>query len=40
MAKPAKRVRLVRSFVTGATKVPEGLFASDHGGVVSTLRLT
>jgi endonuclease/exonuclease/phosphatase family metal-dependent hydrolase len=39
MAKPSKRVKLVRSFVTGATKLPEGLLASDHGGVVSTLRL-
>jgi len=39
MAKP--KVKLVRSSLTGTetTKLPEGLLASDHGGVVSTLRL-
>jgi len=37
MTKP--RVKLVRSFVTGLTKTPSGLFPSDHGGVVSVLRL-
>ena len=37
MTKP--KVRLVRSSLTGNTKLPEGIFASDHGGVVSTLAL-
>jgi endonuclease/exonuclease/phosphatase family metal-dependent hydrolase len=37
MAKP--KVRLVRSSVTGAETTPAGLHPSDHGGVVSRLRL-
>jgi endonuclease/exonuclease/phosphatase family metal-dependent hydrolase len=37
MARPA--VKLVRSFVTGAEKTPGGRHPSDHGGVVSVLRL-
>jgi endonuclease/exonuclease/phosphatase family metal-dependent hydrolase len=37
MARPA--VKLVRSFVTGSEKTPGGLHPSDHGGVVSVLRM-
>jgi endonuclease/exonuclease/phosphatase family metal-dependent hydrolase len=33
------KIRLVRSFVTGLTKTPSGLYPSDHGGVVSVLRV-
>jgi len=33
------RVRLVRSFVTGLARTPGGLYPSDHGGVVSVLRI-
>jgi endonuclease/exonuclease/phosphatase family metal-dependent hydrolase len=33
------RVRVVRSFVTGRDKTPSGLYPSDHGGVVSVLRM-
>jgi endonuclease/exonuclease/phosphatase family metal-dependent hydrolase len=39
MARPAKNVKLERSFVTGAAKLPEGVYPSDHGGVVSRLTL-
>jgi endonuclease/exonuclease/phosphatase family metal-dependent hydrolase len=38
MAKP-KRVKLVRSSLTGLKPLPEGILPSDHGGVVSTLSL-
>ena len=37
MARP--EVKLVRSFVTGTEKTPGGRRPSDHGGVVSVLRL-
>jgi endonuclease/exonuclease/phosphatase family metal-dependent hydrolase len=37
MTRPA--VKLVRSFVTGLAKTPGGRYASDHGGVVSVLRM-
>jgi endonuclease/exonuclease/phosphatase family metal-dependent hydrolase len=37
MTRPA--VRLVRSFVTGLDKTAGGFYPSDHGGVVSVLRL-
>ncbi|MEA2313296.1 MAG: hypothetical protein QOE28_3264 [Solirubrobacteraceae bacterium] len=37
MTRPA--VKLVRSFVTGLATTPGGEHASDHGGVVSVLRL-
>jgi endonuclease/exonuclease/phosphatase family metal-dependent hydrolase len=37
MAKP--RLKLVRSFITGAETTPAGVHPSDHGGVVSVLRL-
>jgi endonuclease/exonuclease/phosphatase family metal-dependent hydrolase len=37
MAKP--KVKLVRSSVTGAETTPSGVHPSDHGGLVSTLRL-
>jgi endonuclease/exonuclease/phosphatase family metal-dependent hydrolase len=37
MAKP--KVKLVRSVLTGAETTAAGLHPSDHGGVVSTLRL-
>jgi endonuclease/exonuclease/phosphatase family metal-dependent hydrolase len=37
MARP--RLRLVRSFVTGLETTAGGLFPSDHGGVVSVLRI-
>jgi endonuclease/exonuclease/phosphatase family metal-dependent hydrolase len=37
MSKP--KFKLVRSFVTGREQTPSGLFPSDHGGVVSVLRL-
>jgi hypothetical protein len=37
MAKP--KVRLVRSSVTGAETTATGLHPSDHGGVVSRLRV-
>jgi endonuclease/exonuclease/phosphatase family metal-dependent hydrolase len=37
MAKP--RLKLVRSFVTGSEKTRGGVHPSDHGGVVSILRL-
>jgi endonuclease/exonuclease/phosphatase family metal-dependent hydrolase len=33
------KVRLVRSFVTGTARTPGGRYPSDHGGVVSILRL-
>ena len=33
------KVKLVRSFVTGNEKTPGGRRPSDHGGVVSVLRL-
>jgi endonuclease/exonuclease/phosphatase family metal-dependent hydrolase len=33
------RVRLVRSFNTGLERTPGGRYPSDHGGVVSVLRL-
>src|SRR3954447_16705822 len=36
MAKP--KLKLVRSFITGAERTPTGLHPSDHGGVVSVLR--
>jgi endonuclease/exonuclease/phosphatase family metal-dependent hydrolase len=38
MAKP--KLKVVRSFVTGAETTPGGLHPSDHGGVVSVLRFT
>jgi endonuclease/exonuclease/phosphatase family metal-dependent hydrolase len=37
MAKP--RLRLVRSFITGSETTAAGVHPSDHGGVVSVLRL-
>jgi endonuclease/exonuclease/phosphatase family metal-dependent hydrolase len=37
MAKPA--LKLVRSFITGSETTPTGVHPSDHGGVVSVLRL-
>ena len=37
MAKPA--LKLVRSFITGSETTPAGVHPSDHGGVVSVLRL-
>jgi Endonuclease/Exonuclease/phosphatase family len=37
MAKP--KLTLVRSFVTGSETTPAGVHPSDHGGVVSVLRL-
>ena len=37
MTKP--RVKLVRSFNTGLDRTPGGRYPSDHGGVVSVLRL-
>jgi endonuclease/exonuclease/phosphatase family metal-dependent hydrolase len=37
MARP--KLRLVRSFITGAETTPGGVHPSDHGGVVSVLRL-
>jgi endonuclease/exonuclease/phosphatase family metal-dependent hydrolase len=37
MAKP--RLKLVRSFITGTETTPAGVHPSDHGGVVSVLRL-
>ncbi|MFL5519892.1 MAG: endonuclease/exonuclease/phosphatase family protein [Gemmatimonadales bacterium] len=37
MARP--KVKLVRSFVTGTEKTPGGRRPSDHGGVVSVLRV-
>ena len=37
MAKP--KLKLVRSFVTGTETTPAGVHPSDHGGVVSVLRL-
>ncbi|HEX6458784.1 MAG TPA: endonuclease/exonuclease/phosphatase family protein [Thermoleophilaceae bacterium] len=37
MAKP--KLKLVRSFITGAETTPAGVHPSDHGGVVSVLRL-
>jgi endonuclease/exonuclease/phosphatase family metal-dependent hydrolase len=37
MARP--KVKLVRSFVTGLEKTAGGLHPSDHGGVVSVLRI-
>ena len=37
MAKP--RLTLVRSFITGSETTPAGVHPSDHGGVVSVLRL-
>jgi endonuclease/exonuclease/phosphatase family metal-dependent hydrolase len=37
MARP--RVPLVRSYITGRETTPQGLHPSDHGGLVSTLRL-
>jgi endonuclease/exonuclease/phosphatase family metal-dependent hydrolase len=37
MARP--KVKLVRSFVTGTEKTPSGRRPSDHGGVVSVLRV-
>jgi endonuclease/exonuclease/phosphatase family metal-dependent hydrolase len=37
MAKP--KLTLVRSFITGAETTPAGVHPSDHGGVVSVLRL-
>jgi endonuclease/exonuclease/phosphatase family metal-dependent hydrolase len=37
MARP--KVKLVRSFVTGKEKTPGGRHPSDHGGVVSVLRV-
>jgi endonuclease/exonuclease/phosphatase family metal-dependent hydrolase len=37
MAKP--RRKLVRSFITGSETTPAGVHPSDHGGVVSVLRL-
>jgi hypothetical protein len=33
------KVKLVRSFVTGLETTPGGRHPSDHGGVVSVLRL-
>jgi endonuclease/exonuclease/phosphatase family metal-dependent hydrolase len=33
------RMRLVRSYVTGRARTPGGRYPSDHGGVVSVLRL-
>jgi hypothetical protein len=33
------KVKLVRSFVTGLETTPTGLHPSDHGGVVSVLRM-
>jgi endonuclease/exonuclease/phosphatase family metal-dependent hydrolase len=38
MSKPS--LPLVRSFLTGLSLLPEGMFPSDHGGVASTLRLS
>jgi endonuclease/exonuclease/phosphatase family metal-dependent hydrolase len=38
MAKPGKKIRLVSSSVVGRTKV-NGLFPSDHAGVVSRLKV-
>jgi endonuclease/exonuclease/phosphatase family metal-dependent hydrolase len=37
MAKP--RLKLVRSFITGSERTKAGVHPSDHGGVVSVLRL-
>jgi endonuclease/exonuclease/phosphatase family metal-dependent hydrolase len=37
MSKPA--LKLVGASLTGLSLLPEGIFPSDHGGVVSTLRL-
>jgi endonuclease/exonuclease/phosphatase family metal-dependent hydrolase len=37
MAKP--KLTLVRSFITGSETTPSGVHPSDHGGVVSVLRL-
>ncbi|HEY7631208.1 MAG TPA: endonuclease/exonuclease/phosphatase family protein [Thermoleophilaceae bacterium] len=37
MAKP--KLKLVRSFITGSETTPGGIHPSDHGGVVSVLRL-
>jgi endonuclease/exonuclease/phosphatase family metal-dependent hydrolase len=37
MAEP--RLKLVRSFITGTETTPAGVHPSDHGGVVSVLRL-
>lgn len=37
MAKP--KLTLVRSFITGSETTPAGIHPSDHGGVVSVLRL-
>jgi endonuclease/exonuclease/phosphatase family metal-dependent hydrolase len=37
MARP--KVTLVKSFITGRETTPQGLHPSDHGGLVSTLRL-
>jgi endonuclease/exonuclease/phosphatase family metal-dependent hydrolase len=37
MARP--KVRLVRSFVTGRERTKRGVYPSDHGGVVSVLRV-
>jgi endonuclease/exonuclease/phosphatase family metal-dependent hydrolase len=33
------KVRLARSFVTGLARTPGGLYPSDHGGVVSVLKM-
>jgi endonuclease/exonuclease/phosphatase family metal-dependent hydrolase len=37
MARP--KVRLVRSYVTGRERTKKGVYPSDHGGVVSVLRI-